>query len=121
MLRNTRARVAFVLAALGGGLLIYGGLKWRELPQYSEKDLTTSTEINLSLDVARLGADHEPSPAQLDAMRKSIRAEVENEIADERQAVQNWFGAGIALLAMALAQLFLQRVLGSNPAAGRPL
>ncbi|GAC1632810.1 MAG: hypothetical protein NVS9B10_27680 [Nevskia sp.] len=119
MQRNTRVQLAFVLAAIGGGLLIYGGLKCRDLPQYSEQDLANSTELNLSLDVARLGPDHAPPAAQLDTLRKAIRAEVENEIAQERQSVQNWFAAGLVLLAIASAQLLLQRFLGRNAAPGQ--
>jgi|GEM_PF-6321708 len=109
MRSNIRLQIAFLLAAIGGGLLIYGVLQWRQLPQFSEKDLSTSIELNLGIDLARLGPDHAPTPEQIENMRRDIRSEIDAEIASDRDAARGWLLGGTVLLVMALAQILVQR------------
>lgn len=106
---NIRYQFAFVLAAIGGGLCVYGIVKWRELPHYSASGIATSIELNLSLDLARLGRDNPPPAEQIDVMRKGVRTEIVAEIALEHARARSWITAGVVLLAMALAQSLMQR------------
>lgn len=115
---NLRLKLAFLFAAVGGGLLIYGALQWRQLPQYSDQDIDSSIELNLGLDLARLGPDRQPPPDKIEFMRKTIRAEIDAQIAQDRERVQGWLLGGAALLVIGLMQALTQRYLGRNTARG---
>ncbi len=112
MRNNLRYQLAFVLGAIGGGLCVYGALKWHQLPQYSEHEIAVSTDLNLSLDLYRLGTN--PPPEKIEDMRRAVRTEIETDIARERKGARDWFFGGLVLLAMSFAQALLQRYLAGK-------
>lgn len=111
MPKNRRSLFAFMLAAIGGGLLVYGYTLQRQLPSYSESDIASSVELNLTLDLSRLSSAETLPAEQVETLRKTVRAEIEAEIAKDQATVQNWYTAGAVMLVMALSQLLLQRYL----------
>lgn len=83
--------------ALGAGLVLtaYYGNAWYELTPYSEADIAASTELNLQMDLQRLGPHFRPEADRLEQLRGQIRAELESEIRRERSWVQAWLLIGV--------------------------
>lgn len=108
---SRRGLFAFLLAALGGGLIVYAYTQQHAMPHYNEADIASSVELNLTLDLARLSPSEALPPEQVEALRKTVRAEIEAEISKDEGAVQNWYTAGAVMLVLALSQLLLQRFL----------
>jgi hypothetical protein len=103
LLRNPRA-FAFVLAAIGFGVAAwYGEQRWR-LPQWSEAEIEQSVELNLQLELQRRGPHLQPQPERIEALRRTLRAEVQAEIRRERDTLDRWIGAGLLLVVFGLAQ-----------------
>ncbi len=109
MRRNIRLHVALLFAALGLGLSLYGGYRLQTLPVYTDKDLDLATELNLSLDLARIPTDRQPPAEELPKLREAIRSEVSAETGRERNLAKSWLQTGLVLLGMALMQVLLQR------------
>ncbi len=101
--RNLSTIPAF-LVALGLGLVSYYGVEWYYLPQYSEADIATSTELNLHLDLQRRGPHLQPKGEELERLRKMVRAEIEGEIRRAEEKVQTRFGIGLISLIFGLGQ-----------------
>ncbi|NGY04170.1 hypothetical protein [Solimonas terrae] len=110
--RRSRAAFPFMLLAVGIGLSGYYGLKWYELPAYSEADIDASAELNLQLD---LQTQHEHvSEADLPALRARTRAEVVADIARERNQIETGLGAGLIALVVACGNLVLMSLLNRS-------
>lgn len=109
MRRNIRLHVALLFAALGLGLCLYGGYRLQTLPVYSDKDLDLATELNLSLDLARLPGDRQPPAEELPKLRAAIRSEVTSAMNRDRDLAKSWLQTGLVLIAMAVMQALLQR------------
>ena len=60
LFRNPRL-FAFLLIAIGGGVLGYYGEQYRRLPTYTDADIEQSVEANLALDLARMGPHLQPA------------------------------------------------------------
>lgn len=103
------ASLPALMLALGLGLVSYYGIEWYELPEYSEAEIEASTELNLQLDLQRRGPHLQPDAARLEALRKTVRAEVETEIRKERETVQLRFGVGLIALVVGLGHLLSSR------------
>lgn len=103
MLRNPRA-FAVVLAAIGLGVAGWYGEQRMRLPQWSEAEIEQSVELNLQLELQRRGPHLQPQAERLDALRRTLRAEVEAEIRRERDGLDRWIGAGLLLFAFGVAQ-----------------
>lgn len=108
MRRNIRLYVAVLFAAAGLGLSLYGGYRLQTMPVYSEKDLDLATELNLSLDLARIPADRQPPAEELPKLREGVRAEVEADMSRDRNLAKSWLQTGLVLLAMSVMQVLLQ-------------
>ena len=103
LLRNPRA-FAFLLAAIGIGLLAYyGEQRWR-LPQWSEAEIEQSVELNLALELQRRGPHLQPTGERLEQLRATLRGEVEAEIRRERGEVERWIGLGLLLVVLGAGQ-----------------
>jgi len=103
LLRNPRA-FAFLLAAIGVGLVsYYGEQRWR-LPQWSEGEILQSVELNLAIELQRRGPHLQPAPERLDELRRTLRAEIEAEIRRDRHALDRWIGLGLLLVVVGLGQ-----------------
>lgn len=103
LLRNPRA-FAFVLAAIGLGVVLWFGEQRARLPQWSETEIGQSAELNLQLELQRRGPHLQPQGERLEALRRTLRAEVEAEIRRERDTLDRWVGAGLLLLVFGAAQ-----------------
>lgn len=104
LFRNPKS-LAFLLLALGVGLCGYYGQKWYELPEWSEAEIAQSVEINLELDLQRMGPHLRPTGERLEDLRRLVRSEVEAEIRKEREGAQKGLGAGLIALVLAVGQL----------------
>lgn len=103
LLRNPRA-FAFLLIALGVGLLSwYGEQRW-SLPAWSEGEILQSVELNLALELQRRGPHLQPAPARLDELRRTLRAEIEADIRRDRHELERWIGLGLVLIVLGLGQ-----------------
>ena len=104
LFRNPRA-FAFVLIAIGTGLLAWYGPQWQRLPEWSDAEIEQSVELNLQLDLQRMGPHLTPSDEKLERLRDVIRAEVLGEIRREREELERWLGLGLLLGVLGLGQL----------------
>lgn len=102
---SLQAGIAFLIGAAGIGLCGYAAVLWRELPRYTEADLQASTELNLAADLAR--RVDAPDRATTDALRRQVRIEIENEIAEERRAGLPWLLAGLLLIGISILRAVL--------------
>lgn len=109
MRRNIRLHVALLFAAIGLGLSLYGAYRLQTLPVYSDKDLDLATELNLSLDLARLPNDRQPPAEDLPKLREAVRSEVTTAMNRDRDLAKSWLQTGFVLMLMALMQALLQR------------
>jgi hypothetical protein len=103
--RNPRA-FGLVLAAIGLGVVLWYGEQRARLPQWSEAEIAQSVELNLQLDLQRRGPHLQPGEDRLEALRRTLRAEVEAEIRREREQLDRWIGAGLLLLVFGAGQWF---------------
>lgn len=95
--------VTFMLATFAIGVLSWYGWDWVVTPQYTEKDIAQSVETNLILDLVRRPAEQRPRDmAGVDQLRAQIHAELEAQIAAERQEIENGLAAGLICLVLAL-------------------
>ena len=104
--RDPRA-IPFLMIAAGLGLALYFGEQWRELPNWNEVEIRQSAELNLALDLQRMGPLLQPAGARLQELRARERAEVEGEIRRDREKVQRWVGAGLLLMVFGTGQYLL--------------
>lgn len=99
----------FFLAAVGIGLCGWSGLRYRELPSYSEADIEASTEANLAIDLARMGERLQAGNADHTRLRAQVRREVEQDIAGERASAREVLRLGLMCLVAALGSWVLLR------------
>jgi hypothetical protein len=103
LLRNPRA-FALLLVAAGAGLVAYyGEQRWR-LPAWNETEIAQSVELNLALELRQRGPHLQPSGERLEALRRTLRAEVEAEIRRERAGPERWIGFGLLLVVVGAGQ-----------------
>ena len=103
LFRNPQA-FAFVMIAIGIGLIGYYGERWYRLPQWTEGEIEQSVELNLAIDLKRMGPLLQPTGEKLERLRGIIRAEVAGEIRRERETLERWMGAGLLLVVVGLGQ-----------------
>lgn len=90
-----------LLLSVGIGLFGYYAVQWLELPQWSEADLEASAELNLALDLKRMGPHLQPDPKRLEELRALVRRELDADIAHEREQVLRGLVAGLFALIVA--------------------
>lgn len=95
---------AFVLIAAGLGLLSWYGEQWYRLPVWTEAETEQSVELNLAIELARMGPHLRPQGEKLELLRGMIRDDVRSEIQRERSELERWLGAGLLLLVFGLGQ-----------------
>ena len=102
LFRNPRV-FAFLLIAVGVGLIgYYGEQRWR-LPAWSEAEIEQSVELNLALDLQRRGPYLQPAGERLEQLRDALRAEVRAEIRRDRENLERWIGFGAILCVLGAA------------------
>lgn len=99
----------FALFAVGLGMAGWYGVAWYELPRYNADDITASVELNLQLDLQRLGPAALPDAAGIERLRQRIRSEVEADIRQEREALQKPFVLGLLAMIAGLGQMVWMR------------
>jgi hypothetical protein len=112
LFRNPRA-FAFLLIAIGIGLLGYYGEQLWRLPTWSEAEIAQSVELNLALDLRHRGPHLQPTPEKLAELRATVRAEVEADIRRERETLERWLGLG-AILCMLGTGHFVKQLLAER-------
>jgi len=115
LLRNPRL-LAFLFVAAGAGVAAwYGDQLWR-LPAWSETEIAQSVELNLAVELRRRGPHLQPSPERIEALRATLRGEVEAEIRREREQLERWMGLGLVLVVLGFG-MWAREALGRPPAA----
>lgn len=95
--------VTFMLATFAIGVLSWYGWDWYVTPHYSEQDIAQSAETNLILDMVRRPPEQRPADlAGVNLLRSQIRAELEAQIAAEREEIESGLAAGLICLILAL-------------------
>lgn len=100
--RNPKIFSALAIS-VGIGLCGYYGLQWYELPRWSEAELAQSVELNLTLDLKRMGPLLQPRAERLEALRQIVRSEVETEIHSELRGIQRGLVAGFVAFVLGFA------------------
>lgn len=109
MLARRIQAFAYILILSGVGLLSWFGEEWYRLPQWSEVEIEQSVELNLAIDLQRLGPNMQPQGEKLARLRQIVRAEVKAEIRHEREQVERWLGLGGICIVFGISQWLLQR------------
>lgn len=104
LFRNPQA-LPFLLVGIGLGLLGYYGEQWYKLPAWTEQDIEESVELNLAIDLQRMGPHLRPEGEKLERLRDMVRAEVKGEIVSERRGLERWMGLGLILTVLGAGQL----------------
>lgn len=103
LFRNPRA-LAFTLIAGGLGLIAYYGEQWYRLPVWSDAEIEQSVDLNLAIELQRMGPHLRPQGDKLERLRQIVRAEVEGDIRREREEIERWLGAGLLFTVLGLGQ-----------------
>jgi hypothetical protein len=101
LFRDPRA-LAFVLLAVGVGLLGWYGDQWYRLPAWSDSEIEQSVDLNLEIELARRGPLLQPQGERLDQLRGTLRSEIEAQIRLQRQDLERWMAAGLTLCVLGL-------------------
>ena len=116
--RNPRSLPVLILLA-GLGIAGYYGFAWYQLPKWSDQEIEQSVELNLAMDVARMGPQLKPEGEKLDQLRALVRQEVRGEIQRELKTAQLRFSVGLVAIVIGLGQLMFvvltQGLRRSNP------
>lgn len=94
--------LAFVLIAIGGGLLLWYGPQWYQLPQPGPKDIDDTVDLRLETELKQRGPLLQPNAERLQLLRSTIRAEVQGQLGRERRDLERWMGAGLVLTVLGL-------------------
>lgn len=107
---NQRRRppmLGFFILSIGLGICLYYGMEWYELPRYTEAEIDQSTELNLQMDLQRMGAHLQPkTPDELAIMRAKLRYEITDSIKQQNDKVHLRFSVGLIALIIGVGQLF---------------
>lgn len=102
--RNPRSLPALIFLA-GLGIAGYYGIAWYQLPKWSDQEIEQSVELNLAMDVARMGPQLKPAGEKLDHLRALVRTEVRGEVQRELKTAQLRFSVGLVAMVLGLGQL----------------
>ena len=102
--RNPRSLPVLIFLA-GLGIAGYYGFAWYQLPKWSDQEIEQSVELNLAMDLARMGAQLKPNAEKLDHLRALVRQEVRGEVQRELKTVQLRFSAGLVAMVVGLGPL----------------
>ncbi|MGH8462459.1 MAG: hypothetical protein ACRESS_12695 [Stenotrophobium sp.] len=111
MLPNSMPRrrapiLPLLVFSIGLGLTFYFGNQYYNLPKYSDADIDASTQLNLQLDLQRLGPNLAPStPAALSLMRARLRKEITDSIQAQKSRIEQRIGIGLMALVFGFGQL----------------
>lgn len=113
LFRDPRA-LAFVLIAMGVGLLGWYGDQWYRLPAWNETEIAQSVDLNLALELKQRGPLLQPEGERLERLRQTIRAEIEAQIHRQRLEVERWIAAGLALAVLGIGAWLRARLTPSQ-------
>ena len=102
--------LAFVLIAIGGGLLIGYGQQWYELPRWDEARIEETVDVKLEAELQQRGPLLQPSGARLERLRQTLRTELDAQIRRERRDLERWMGAGLILTMLGLGAALRNRL-----------
>jgi hypothetical protein len=104
LFRNPRAFPTLLLVG-GLGLAGYYGYAWYRAPTFSQAEIEASTELNLALDLARMGPQLRPEGEKLQKLRAIVRAEVQGDLEREVRSAQQGFAVGLIAMVFGLGNL----------------
>ena len=106
---TTRRRppmLGFFILCVGLGICLYYGMEWYELPTYTEAEIAQSTELNLQLDLQRMGDHLRPqNKDEMELMRAKLRAEITGSIKEQSDEVHLRFSVGLIAIVIGFGQL----------------
>ena len=102
--RNPRSLPVLIFLA-GLGIAGYYGLVWYQTPKWSPQEIDRSVELNLAVDIARMGPQLKPEGEKLDKLRALVRAEVEGDLNRELHTAQLRFSVGLVAMVFGIGQL----------------
>ncbi len=98
--------LGFFILCVGLGICLYYGMEWYELPTYNDAEIEQSTELNLQLDLQRMGEHLRPQTKdELELMRAKLRAEITGSIKEQSDKVHLRFSVGLIALIIGFGQL----------------
>lgn len=98
--------LGFIILCVGLGICLYYGMEWYELPTYTEAEIEQSTELNLQMDLQRMGEHLRPKTKEdLELMRARLRAEITGAIKEQSDTVHLRFSVGLIALIIGIGQL----------------
>jgi len=108
LFRNTRI-FALIWLSVGLGLGGYYGIRWQEQPDWTPQAIEESVELNLAIDLARMGPHLRPQGERLERLRQTISREVHTQIESEQKTLQRGLAAGVLLTLLGGGILLMQR------------
>ena len=111
--------IGFLIVCIGLGICLYYGMAWYELPTYTEAEIDQSTELNMQMDLQRMGPVLAPKTKDdLALMRARIRSEITTSIKEQSDTVHLRFSVGLIALIIGIGQMLstwlMQRRLGAR-------
>lgn len=98
--------LGFIILVVGIGICLYYGMEWYELPNYTEADIAASTELNMQMDLQRMGTLLAPKTTEeLETMRAKLRYEITDSIKQQSDKVHLRFSVGLVALILGIGQL----------------
>lgn len=104
--RRRPPMLGFIILVVGIGICLYYGMEWYELPNYTEADIAASTELNMQMDLQRMGTLLAPKTTEeLETMRAKLRYEITDSIKQQSDKVHLRFSVGLVALILGIGQL----------------
>ena len=98
--------LGFFILSVGIGICLYYGMEWYELPRYTEAEIEQSTELNMQLDLQRMGDHLRPQTRdEMELMRAKLRAEITGSIKEQSDKVHLRFSVGLIAVVIGIGQL----------------
>jgi hypothetical protein len=114
LFRNPFGLPVFIFLA-GLGIAGYYGLEWRNAPTWTNAEIEQSVDLNLAMDIERMGPHLRPTGAKLDRLRAQVRAEVEHEANKGLKTAQLRFSVGLIAIVVGLVQVVLMKLNKDSP------
>lgn len=86
----------------------YGHALWT-WPEYSDRDIEQSVELNLAIDLSRRGPHLMPDEAGLQRLREQIHGEITGELSHQRIQAERRLGVGLLLTVAGALRLLMTR------------
>lgn len=107
---GTHSVALWLIAALGLGLVIYGGARWAAYEPLGEDGIQLATELVYQAQLAQVraqeGEDFQPSAEWERRRRAALRPMVEAAAAKQVEYGSSWLLVGVAVLIFSIGRMF---------------